>query len=91
MKTATLTIDVPDDFTKGNCHECPLSYITDDWDDMCVLMRGYSDCPLEIQEGYKGCRNCKYQEAPLTACDYLKHLNHVELICQMYERKENHQ
>lgn len=61
-----LSIEVPDDFTKGNCHECPLSYSPDDWDwsDKCVLMRGYRDCPLEIQDSEQEvvpfCKSCKH-------------------------------
>jgi hypothetical protein len=42
-------IEVPDDFEKGQCHDCPLYE-----DDCCVLHCRYDECPLEIKEEYKG-------------------------------------
>ena len=42
-----------DIFEPGCCHECPLSYQDEDYDDICVLMRYYEDCPIREEEGVK--------------------------------------
>ena len=52
--TINLPIELPDDFTFGNCQECPLSCEDYLWDEdgyyvsvtHCVLGRNYSECPL---------------------------------------------
>lgn len=36
-------IELPDDFGKGVCHDCPLYA-----DDCCVLHYRYDECPLEL-------------------------------------------
>ena len=40
------------DFEKGDCYECPLSYTEyddryEEWNDHCVLGCHYEECPLE--------------------------------------------
>lgn len=42
-----------DKFEKGNCYECPFSYIKcgdHDYNIWCVLDAKYYECPLEIVE-----------------------------------------
>ena len=49
-KNATLSFEVPSDFTKGDCRKCPLSYITKTNADNvyeCPLNRR-TNCPLSI-------------------------------------------
>ena len=49
---ATLTIEVPDDFKKGDCENCPLipkGSIIRDYAYYCRVL-GVWNCPLEIQE-----------------------------------------
>ena len=48
------------------------------------MIRGVKD----FFKDYKGCRNCKHQQKPLTMCDYGKRRNRVELICSGWERKD---
>ena len=43
-------IELPEDFEKGHCLECPLGYVTDDADVCCSLNSRYYECPLEIKE-----------------------------------------
>ena len=45
MKTATLTIEVPDDFEKGECFFCRIAL-----DGCCPIVIDARNCPLEIQE-----------------------------------------
>lgn len=42
--------EVDEDFEKGCCYDCPLSYTDfddDDYNPRCVLWIGYYECPLE--------------------------------------------
>lgn len=41
--------------------------------------------------GYNGCRNCKYQIAPLRTCEWLEHGGDgvVHPICPKWERKDD--
>lgn len=43
IKTATLTFEVPGDFTAGNCRKCPLSYITK------TNSENVYECPLKMR------------------------------------------
>ena len=41
-----------EDFEKGDCYGCPLSYQMyndqyEEWNDVCVFGCGYDECPLE--------------------------------------------
>lgn len=66
---ATLTIEVPDDWKKGNPDKCFLSEFTlDGCFDICKITTGRCNknyCPLEIQdecntnEYYADCKTCK--------------------------------
>lgn len=46
---------------------------------------------MTINEEYKGCRNCKYQPAPLQTCDWLKHQKKFYRVCPMWELKKSRQ
>lgn len=43
IKTATLSFEVPGDFTKGNCRKCPLSYISKSG------LENIYECPLKMR------------------------------------------
>lgn len=43
IKTATLSFEVPGDFTKGNCRKCPLSYIVKSG------IENIYECPLKMR------------------------------------------
>jgi hypothetical protein len=48
-----LKIKVSDDFEKGCCIDCPISYLdheSPDWDFLCPLYYLYDECGLEIVE-----------------------------------------
>lgn len=47
ISTATLTFEVPGDFTPGNCRKCPLSYIAK------VNDENVYECPLKMRSGCK--------------------------------------
>lgn len=42
----------------------------------------------EYFKDYNGCRNCKFQPAPMQMCEYGKRKTTVELICSGWERRE---
>ncbi|MDO4800920.1 MAG: hypothetical protein Q4A15_02020 [Prevotellaceae bacterium] len=49
----SVTVEVSDDFIKGNCYDCPFAYHQfneryDSYDDICVITLG--ECPLEVVE-----------------------------------------
>ena len=46
-RTATMTFEVPGDFTSGDCRKCPLSYIAK------LNMENVYECPLKMRA------NCK--------------------------------
>ena len=60
MKKIKIYAEVPDDFEKGCCYDCPFSYTEyyeiDEGDGFyeiedtihCVLLKAYSECPIEI-------------------------------------------
>lgn len=69
---ATLTIEVPDDFKKGECKKCSFygfrrsnTGASPRW---CILGCDYDNCPLEIQEESKAkpykcktkCKDCVF-------------------------------
>lgn len=45
-------IELPDDFEKGDCHNCPFQYYEangfDGCDSRCVFNYRYDECPLQI-------------------------------------------
>ena len=46
-----LELDVDDNFEKGQCYDCPLSYNSyfgDDYTPICIISRNYETCPLEV-------------------------------------------
>ena len=40
-------------------------------------------CP----ENYRACNNCKYQPEPLRMCRYGETLDHIEVVCKMWEER----
>lgn len=64
-------IELPDNFEKGCCQDCPLSYTEwfdddgyTDCQDSCVLNSRYDECPLDIRAEKipleHKCHNCKH-------------------------------
>lgn len=47
IKTATLSFEVPGDFSKGNCRKCPLSYIVKS------NSENMYECPLKMRTACK--------------------------------------
>lgn len=39
----------------------------------------------DIFKNYHGCRNCKYQPAPLIMCDWGYNSDTVQIICKRWE------
>lgn len=52
MKKIKLELEVEDDFEKGMCYGCPISYCDADLDfeHFCSLGSTFDSCPLEIEE-----------------------------------------
>lgn len=46
-------IRLPDNFEKGQCRECPVSYWDEDGEDRCPMMARSDECPLDIIEDEK--------------------------------------
>lgn len=46
---------------------------------------------LEKKLGYKGCKNCKHQIAPLRRCEWAeqKTETHLHIICPKWEKRED--
>ena len=64
-------IELPDNFEKGCCQDCPISYTEwfdddgyTDCQDVCVLNSRYDECPLDIRAEKipleHKCHNCKH-------------------------------
>lgn len=50
MKNITITINVDDDYTKGYCFDCPLSYEHDGLGDfpVCIMGWKYDECKVVV-------------------------------------------
>lgn len=53
MKKIKLELEVDDDFEKGMCYDCPISYCDPDldFDHICPLWDTYETCKLTIING----------------------------------------
>ena len=54
MKKYKYEFEVPDDFQKGYCHDCPLTYLSYDedygYEALCCVYARYDNCPLQEVE-----------------------------------------
>jgi hypothetical protein len=50
MKIASIEFEVDDDFEPGQCYDCPLSHLDENYDPICPMYLDYSQCEITTKQ-----------------------------------------